>query len=622
MALLLAACGTPAVREDNATALLIAGAQVIDGSGAPAVAAGVRVADGRIQAVGDLEPLATDRVVDARGMVLAPGFIDTHSHADAGADLADEPQAVAAVSQGITTVVVGQDGESPYPLAEFFGNLEAAPVAVNVASYAGHNTLRGRVLGDDFRRTADAAEVERMGELLERELAAGALGLSTGLEYDPGIYSDTAEVLALAHRTAAAGGRYISHVRSEDRYFWAAIEELLTIGREAGLPVQISHLKLAIQSNLGQTERLLRLLDEARAEGIEVTADLYPYTYWQSSMTVLFPERDYEDRAAAVFALEELSTPRNILLASFAPDPSLAGKTLAEIAALRSLDPPSALLGLIREAEALRAATGKHEVESVIAVSMDERDIEQLMRWPQLNFCTDGALRDTHPRGFGSFPRVLGRFVRQRGILSLEEAVHRMTARAAASMGFTDRGLIRPQMAADLVLFDPQAVLDHATTEDPQVVSTGILKVWVGGDLVYDQGLPTGRAPGKVLRGRPPESQSGDRVMAEMGKYCKAYLAKDFGQFSGWSPNLANLRQEQDDEGQESAKRTELKDDDILYLQENYVVTDGIFKDENIIFDDITDEWKKFCEGTLEFEIPVYEPIEIAEPEAQDSESN
>jgi N-acyl-D-aspartate/D-glutamate deacylase len=484
---------------------LIADAAVVDGRGGPAFAADVRIEGERIAAVGELEPAPGEPVVDGRGLVLSPGFIDAHSHADdAILELRD---AEAAVNQGITTVVVGQDGESKRPLADFFARLEAAPAAINVASFAGHGTLRTEVMREDYIRAATAAEVERMEALLEEEMAAGALGLSTGLEYDPGIYSTTAEVVALARVAATHGGRYISHVRSEDRRFWEAVDEILTIGREAGLPVQITHVKLAMRSLHGQADRLLALLDEARAAGVEVTADLYPYTYWQSTLMSVFPGRDLSDLRAAQFVVDELSSPEEMLIPFFAPDPRLAGKTVADIAALRGTDPAQTLLDLLREAEAMRAAKGTDVegelIENVIAVSMDERDIERLMSWPFISFCTDGELDGAHPRGYGSFTRVLGRYVRERRVLSVEDAVHKMTGQAAANLGIEDRGRIAPGAYADLVLFDPATVLDRATPEQPHSTSIGIEMVWVNGRPVWQEGQPSERKPGMVLRRQP-----------------------------------------------------------------------------------------------------------------------
>ena len=484
---------------------LIAGATVVDGTGEPRFTADLRIRDDRIAAVGDLDPEPGEPVIDARGLVLAPGFIDTHSHADGA--IFDHLDALAAVNQGITTTVVGQDGESRCPLDEFFGRLEATPPAINLASYVGHGTVRGKILGEDFKRAASDEEVERMGALLAGEMAAGALGLSSGLEYDPGIYSTTGEVVELAKVAAAHGGRYTSHIRSEDRWFWEAIDEIVAIGREAGLPVQISHIKLALRSLHGQTEKLLGLLDEARAEGIDVTADIYPYTYWHSTLTVMFPKRDFEDRAEATFVVEEMTSPEGVLIPVFEPEPALAGKTLAEISVLRGTDPATTLIDLIREAEALRAerkAKGEDDdVESVIAVSMEEADIERLMAWPFINICTDGGLDGTHPRGFGSFTRVLGRYVRERQVLTLEQAIHKMTAQAASNVGIAARGRIEPGGFADLVLFDAETVLDRATTDEPHATSVGIEMVWVNGRIVYEDGRPSSRRPGRVLRRVP-----------------------------------------------------------------------------------------------------------------------
>lgn len=490
----------PPAAESPATVLIV-NARLVDGTGAPARAGGLRIAGDRIAAVGELTARPGEAVFDARGLVLAPGFIDTHSHATG--DLAAIPDALGAVSQGITTVVGGQDGGSDFPLADSFAVLERSPVAVNVAAYSGHGTLREKVLGDDFKRVATPAEVAAMAKLLEQDLAAGALGLSTGLEYDPGIYSARSELIELAKVTAHHGGRYISHIRSEDRYFWDAIDEILVIGREAQLPVQISHVKLAMRSLWGEAPKLLAKLDAARAEGIDVTADIYPYLYWHSTLTVLFPERDFENLAVARQVLAEIAPPEGLLLGRYKPNPAYAGRTVADIAKERGEHPEVTLVTLIRDAEALRAK-GETGVESVIATSMVQEDLDRLLAWPHTNLCTDGELDGRHPRGFGSFPRVLGRDVRERGVLTLETAVHKMTALAADHMGFGERGRLVPGAFADLVLFDPATVIDRATTSEPHAVATGIERVWVNGRVVFDAGKTTGERPGRVLRRATP----------------------------------------------------------------------------------------------------------------------
>jgi len=490
-----------AAAQAGSAGTLLTHALLLDGSGAPGRSGSLRIAGDRIAAVAyapeTLSPLPGEAVVDVRGLALAPGFIDTHTHGDEG--VREHPDALAAVSQGITTLIGGQDGGSELPLAGFFAELERQPAAVNVASYAGHGTIRSRVLGADFRRTATAAEVEAMRGLLREELAAGALGLSTGLEYDPGIYSAPSELVELAKVTAAAGGRYISHVRSEDRDFWAAIDEILAIGREAKLPVQISHIKLAMRSLWGEAPRLLALLDAARQSGVDVTADIYPYLYWHAGLTVLFPERNFESLEAAEFALREVAPPEGLIVARYLPEPSYAGKTLAAIAKERGEPPARTLIELIRMAEALKAE-GKQGVENIIATSMVEGDLEQLLAWPETNLCTDGQLDGRHPRGYGSYPRVLGRYVRERGVVTLAQAVRKATALAADHVGIADRGRLVPGAFADLVLFDPATVADRATTDEPHALSTGIERVWVNGTVVFEGGRATGARPGRVLR--------------------------------------------------------------------------------------------------------------------------
>jgi N-acyl-D-amino-acid deacylase len=476
---------------------LIVNAAGLDGTGAPARQVAVRIDAGRIVEVGALTPKPGETVFDAQGMTLAPGFIDTHSHSDD--DLFDHPDALADVSQGITTIVGGQDGGSSYPLKKFFARLERHPATVNLASYSGHGTLREKVMKDDFRRKATAEEVKKMERLLEKDMQAGALGLASGLEYDPGIYSDPSEMIALAKVAAAHGGRYISHIRSEDRSFWQAVDEIINIGREAKLPVQISHTKLAMKSWWGQADRLLKQLDEARASGIDITGDIYPYLYWHSTLTVLFPKRDFEDLDEAHLVVNEIAPPEGLFLTQYDDEPAWVGKSLAEVAKSRNEDPAVTLIMLIRRAEARKAKTGDAG-EGIIGTSMTEADFESLLRWPHMNLCTDGSLDGSHPRGFGAFPRVLGRYVRDRHVLTLEEAVHRATGLAADHMGFKDRGTVRPGQAADLVLFDPATIADRATITDPHALSEGVRTVWVGGTIVYQDGHATAARPGKVLR--------------------------------------------------------------------------------------------------------------------------
>lgn len=495
--LALAACGT------SADSVLIRNASIMDGTGAAARPGAVRIQGDSIVEIGTLERARGETVIDAGGLTLAPGFIDTHTHADG--DLREDTTALGAVSQGITTIVGGQDGGSAPDIGAFLRDVEARPAPVNVASYVGHGTIRMRVMGEDFRREAAPAEVDSMRVLLRAALDAGAIGLSTGLEYDPGIYSSTDEVLTLAKDVAAAGGRYISHIRSEDFAFWPAIDEIIRIGREAGLPVQISHAKLAMRDLWGRADSLVRLLDAARREGVDISADIYPYLFWQSTLTVLFPRRDFENRASANFALTQTTTPGGLRIAVYLPKPEYQGKTLAEIARGRGVDSVTALIDLIRDAEKMRREAqpefieGK-TVESIIATSMIEDDVATIMRWPFTNFCTDGSFTGSHPRGFGAFPRVMGHYVRDGKVMPLAEAIRRATSLAAQNMGIVDRGTIQPGMKADLVLFDPATIIDRSTPDAPHEVATGVRRVWVNGREVYVEGRATGITAGRVIR--------------------------------------------------------------------------------------------------------------------------
>ncbi len=487
----------PSCVNDNG--FLITNVRVIDGSGAPAVTAAVRVTNDRIAEIGALSACAGEQVVDGDGQVLAPGFIDTHSHADGAID--DVRDALNHVSQGITTAIVGQDGGSQFPLADFFAGLETAPSTINIASYVGHNRLRTEVMGEDNKRVATDDEITAMAAMLASELESGALGLSTGLEYEPGIYSETSEVITLANIAAKAGGRYISHMRSEDRWLEDAVDETILIGRETGMPVQISHFKLAMTPLWGKAPEIIDKLNAAREEGVNITADIYPYEYWQSTMMVLLPDRDYTDRAAVEEVLTNIAPADGIWMTRFTPNPEFVGMSIVEIANVLELDNAATFMELARRAdEWTRENDSGERAEMIIGTSMNEADIDVLMSWEHTNICSDGGLQDLHPRGAGSFPRVLGRYARDKGLFSMVTAVHKMTGLTAAHMGIDDRGLIEPGKVADLVLFDPATVIDNATPENPSAISTGIVSVWVSGELVYQDDETTDARPGKVIR--------------------------------------------------------------------------------------------------------------------------
>jgi N-acyl-D-amino-acid deacylase len=476
----------------ESTDLLIKNVTIIDGSGSDRYSADVRIRKQRIEEIGQLERKNNEIIFQGNGLILSPGFIDTHSHADG--DILSHPDALAAISQGITTVIVGQDGFSPYPLKDFIKDIEELGVTINIGSYVGHNTIRYEILKENFQRMANENEVVLMAEMLKSELSSGAIGLSTGLEYDPGIHSNRSEVITLAQVTADAGGRYISHIRSEDRWFEDAIDEIIEIGRHTKMPVQISHLKMAQKSLWYQAPRILEKLDQAVKEGINITADLYPYEYWQSNMMVLLPERDPTDRNAVALALDQIAPPEGIWLTRFDPEPDYVGKTIVEIAKELKMDPITAFMQLAQESKLMGEGS-----DMIIGTSMVEEDIRTLLLWEHTNVCSDGGLVDLHPRGMGSFTKILGKYVREEGIINLETAIRKMTGLAADHMGFNDRGYIRIGQMADLVLFNPDTVIDNATPESPDAVSDGIFSVWVGGEQVFLEGEATKARPGKFI---------------------------------------------------------------------------------------------------------------------------
>ncbi|MBF8293161.1 MAG: N-acyl-D-aspartate/D-glutamate deacylase [Steroidobacteraceae bacterium] len=478
--------------EVDTTSTIIVNAWIVDGTGAAKRKGAVRLEGDRIVALGVLEPIPGEHIVDAAGLTLTPGFIDTHSHHDRG--LFEAREALATVSQGITTIVVGQDGSMTWPVKFLFDKLELTPAAINVASYIGHGSIRNFVMNADFARAARLDEIEWMRRLVGEGMGYGALGLATGLEYDPGIYSTTDEILVLAKEVARHGGRYISHIRSEDRYFWAAVDEIVRIGREAKIPVQISHMKLAMVDWWGQSQRLLDVLERARSEGVDITGDIYPYEYWQSDLSVLFPERDFTNRKSAEFALRSISPPEGLLITKFTPEPGLEGLTIAQIAVQKGMDPAAVLMDLTVRSQF------ENVEDVVIGTSMRSDDVAALIKWPQANICSDGASPSRHPRGSGAFTKVLRAYVREQKLLSFEEAIHKMTGLSAAHMGFADRGVIRPGAYADLVLLDPEQVSDRSTIEHPEARSVGISKVWVNGVEVLDEGEATGAYPGQVIR--------------------------------------------------------------------------------------------------------------------------
>lgn len=481
---------------EHPSSILITHIRLIDGTGTPVRNASVRVLGDRIKEIGNLKAQPGEQVIDGKGKVLAPGFIDTHSHLLGS--LADHPDAIAVASQGVTTIVSGQDGYGD-PMDSLKAQLSQHPPAINVATYTGHTMLREEVMGAHPDRPATAEELEKMKSLLKTEMQKGSLGLSTGLEYEGAVFSSTEEVLDLARTVAEFHGRYISHIRSEDIRMPEAIDEIIRIGRETHIPVQISHIKIALKDDWGTAAKLLAKLEAVRAEGIDITADCYPYLYWSSTLKVLFPKTDYTSLESAQFAVDHTFDPAHSYLVRFAPNKTYAGQSIQAVAALKHQTPAATLISLIAEADRYQKANpDSGNVEGIVATSMREDDLMDFLAWPHTNICSDGS-NGGHPRGYGTFPRVLGRYARDKKLFSLESAVFKMTGLAAEHCGLRQRGIIAPGNYADLVLFDPDTIKDNATIEKSKTLSDGIQQVWVNGICVYRQGHTTHQFPGTLI---------------------------------------------------------------------------------------------------------------------------
>jgi N-acyl-D-amino-acid deacylase len=319
----------------------------------------------------------------------------------------------------------------------------------------------------------------------------GAIGLSSGLEYDPGFYSKTDELVALGSVVAKYGGYYMSHVRNENEGAFDSWREAIEIGRRNNIPVEISHIKLGVKPVWGKAADGLKILADAKRAGVRVMADWYPYTYWQSSMYVLIETRDFENRAAWEKGLNDIGGPQNVLITNYRPDPSLNGKHLNEIAAARGKDAVTTAIEMMREAG---PGTG------VIATSMSEDDLTTFVKSPMVLICSDGSLTGRHPRGYNTFPRVLARYVRELHAITLPDAIAKMTGRSAAQLGAADRGIVAAGKKADLVIFDPQTIQDRGTPENASLSPVGISYVVVNGEVVLDNGAMTKARPGRGLK--------------------------------------------------------------------------------------------------------------------------
>ncbi|MGA9769862.1 MAG: D-aminoacylase [Blastocatellia bacterium] len=485
----VAMCGLPSLNaaSPQIKSRVIVGAIVIDGSGRAGFRANVRIVADHIAEIGQFAPRAGEETIEARGLTLAPGFIDIHNHSEDG--LATEPAAASQVSQGITTLAVGPDGDSPWPVADYLAKRAAQHIAVNVLAFVGHATVREMVMKKDYNRTASEKEISEMARLVEQGMSEGAFGLSSGLEYDVGHPSTTEEVIALSRVAARHGGIYMSHIRDEADDAMAAFEEAIRIGREARIPVQISHIKLGTRGVWGQSGKVIAMIDAARRKGVDVTADCYPYEAWASTITVLIPNRRHDDPKSVAKGIDDVGGAMNVLITRCKAHPDYEGKTLDEIARAGKTTSVEVYMRIVKDGGA-----------GVVCRSMIERDIKTFYTQPWVMVSSDGGIGGRHPRGAGTFPRVLGQFVRVKRWLALEQAVRKMTSMPASRLGLADRGLIRKGMKADLVLFDAKRVIDRSTFKEPQLLSEGIEQVFVNGEPVWENGKTTGRLPGAVLR--------------------------------------------------------------------------------------------------------------------------
>ena len=481
---------TPPIQNAPPQGILIKGGTVVDGTGGPSRAADLRIAGDSIVEIGPgLTAKPGERVIDATGRVVSPGFIDMHSHAAGSID--EHPDAASQIRQGVTTSLVGQDGGGDLPVFDFLQHINSLHPAINLMTSVGHGTVRSLVMGGDFKRAATPAEIETMKALVERGMKDGAVGLSSGLEYDPGFYATVDELAALASVIKPYGGFYSSHVRDEENDVMAAWSEAIEIGRRAGVAVEISHMKLASTPVWGKSTDALALVADARKRGQDVTGDWYPYQYWQSSMYVLIPDRNFDNVAEWQKGLDEIGGPQNVLVTNYRPDPTWNGHTVAELAAAQHLDAAALIVQMVK--------TAGPEI-GIIGTAMQESDMVAIFKDPAVIICSDGNLSGRHPRGYGAFPRVLARYVREQHAVSLEEGVAKMTGRSAARLRLADRGVLAAGKKADVVVFDAATIADRGTPQDPSQPPVGIDYVLVNGEVALDlAGLTTAR-PGRALK--------------------------------------------------------------------------------------------------------------------------
>lgn len=513
------AAGTMCATAEPAPAYdtIIRNGRIIDGTGAPWFRGDVAIKDGRIAAVGNLGSDTTaTQVIDAGDHYVAPGFIDVHTHCEG--DFEKQPLAENFVRMGVTTVVTGNCGSSAVEIGDALTSLSQQPLGVNVATFIGHNSVRRRVM-DNANRDPSTTEIAEMRRLVRKAMADGALGLSTGLIYTPGTYSKTEEIIELAKEAAAAHGIYVTHMRSESSAIYKAIEEALRVGREAHLPVHISHFKISSALHHGESTATLAMVAKAREQGEDVTVDQYAYTASSTTINTMVDSSFVEGTSEQIRARMTDPTTRALVIkdiitsyknsgrqnldhariASFKADPSINGMSIYEIAKLwKHSDTWEAQAEVVADIISSGSA-------GMVFHSMDELDVQNIMRYPDTMFASDSGVRTLglgkpHPRGYGNNARVLGLYTRDLKVLRLEDAIRKMTSLPARTMRFMDRGLLRPGMAADVVVFNWAEVSDPATFQQPHAYARGFDYVLVNGKSEISRGQVTEDRGGQIIR--------------------------------------------------------------------------------------------------------------------------
>lgn len=497
--------------------LVIKNGIIVDGCGNPGYREDIGIRGKKIAKIGVILESQAEKVIDARGLTVTPGFIDVHTHCDRGID--EIPTVDNYILQGVTTVIGGNCGGHPFPVAELFQELERKGISPNFGCLIGHNTIRREVMG--YKKALPTPEeMDQMKSLIRQEMEAGALGFSTGLSYLPGTYSNTEELVELASAVAPNNGIYASHIRDQGDHITRAIEEAIRVGEENNIPVQISHIKLAKDSVWGEVERIARPVEKARNRGVDVLLDQYPYTATSSGFTSSFPswvfeggkekflkrmedEETYQKVKSYVIQRRLTSTKgidktETIYIARYKENPEYQGKNLKEILLERGEEPSvSNTADLIIEIQKKGGASG-------VFFQMDEKDVHALMKLPYTMHASDGGVQEKgkgvpHPRNYGTFPRVMSHYVGEEGILPLREAVRKMTSLPAQAFRLSGRGILKEGMYADLTIFDKELFKDQATFSKPHQYSEGLEYVLVNGEIVVENNQHTGARPGMVL---------------------------------------------------------------------------------------------------------------------------